>query len=104
MKIITCAIYTVEQLIDCPGIVLIPEISVNRRKTAGQQTESSGDLQYPGNTLMSEGLAVIFMVLPPPSETFAPSPSYKSIPGVTENITGLQQKKAIDSALPFNPT
>ncbi len=35
---------------------------------------------HPGSTLMSAGLAMIFMDRAPPSAIFVPSPSYKSIP------------------------
>jgi hypothetical protein len=41
-------------------------------------------MTHPGKTLISDGLAVILIVLPPASATFAPSPSYKSMP-VLEN-------------------
>ena len=37
MKIITRAIDAVEQLIHCPGVILVPGISVNKRKAAEQQ-------------------------------------------------------------------
>jgi hypothetical protein len=37
MKIIPCAIDAVEQLIHCPGVVLVPGIGVNKRNAAEQQ-------------------------------------------------------------------
>jgi hypothetical protein len=81
VEIVTRAIDTVEQLINRPGVILISAIitaSMQNKATCRRDTQS-----HPGNTLMSDGLAVIFMVRPPPSVTLAPSPSYKSIPGIS---------------------
>ncbi len=81
VEIVTRAIDTVEQLINRPGIILISVIitaSMYNKATCQRDTQS-----HPGNTLMSDGLAVIFMERPPPSVTLAPSPSYNSIPGIS---------------------
>jgi hypothetical protein len=81
MKIVTCAVNTVKQLINRPGVVLI---SVVRESRDTSTYCLRGSMTHPGNTLISDGLAVILIVLPPPSATLAPSPSYKSMP-VLEN-------------------
>ncbi len=89
MEVITSAVDAVQQLVHSSGVVLVPIVSVSFRTSKGIPKQ---ELMYPGNTLMSEGLAVIFINLPPPSETLLPSPSYKSIPATEKPFSAKKQQ------------
>jgi hypothetical protein len=77
VKIITRAVDAIKQLINRPGVVLVPVIVAS---CDTPEQSASEWLEYPGKTLMSDGLADILIVRPPLSVILAPSPSYKSIP------------------------
>ncbi len=46
MKIITSAIDAVEQLVHCAGVVLVPDISINKRNAAEQQRKLAVPWQH----------------------------------------------------------